>query len=107
MPLYDYGCDTCGPFRDWQPMSLWDLDIGCPSCGRPSKRLVAKPSLSCIDRDVRHAHERNERSAEEPHVMRREEWRAANGGVGMPTHQRAHGHHGRNIHRRSMIGHAH
>jgi len=101
MPLYDYACDRCGPFRDWRPMSEAGLDADCPECGGPSPRQIAMPSLRQVSRSVRIAHERNERSAEEPKVMRREELFAKHGRSGAPGADR----HGR--HRRTVLGHAH
>ncbi len=93
MPLYDYACAICGPFRDWRRMSLSDRRAPCPSCGALSKRLPAMPFLPGLSRNVRIAHERNERSAEEPRVMRREDWRAAGGGLGGHRHRRTFGRH--------------
>ena len=108
MPLYEYQCETCGPFRDWQPMSRSEESGACRSCGGPARRLVSAPFLPCVSRNVRVAHERNERSAEEPRVMRREEWRAAQGGLGhVHAGHHASGDHGRNMYRPSMLGHAH
>jgi putative FmdB family regulatory protein len=107
MPLYDYACDGCGPFRDWHPMSEAAADAECPACGRPSKRTVSMPFLRCVSRNVRIAHERNERSADEPKVMRREELLAAHGQI-RPHGNRPPGHHhGRNMYRSSVLGHAH
>ncbi len=102
MPRYDYTCESCGPFSDWRPMSESDLDASCPSCGSASKRLIAMPFLPCVSRNVRIAHERNERSAEEPKVMRREELAAAHGEVRPHRHQ-----HGRNMYRSSVLSHSH
>ena len=102
MPLYDYQCRVCGPFRDFRPLSEWDKDTKCPNCGSPSKRSIASPRLQCVSRNVRVAHERNERSAEEPRVMRREELDAAYGHISPRSRQ-----HGRNMYRRSVLGHAH
>lgn len=107
MPLYDYECATCGPFRDWQPMSRSDQDVECPSCGTPSKRLMAMPFLTCISPNVRIAHERNEKSADQPLVLRREEWRALNGGLGGTDRHATGLAQERNKHRPSMLGHAH
>jgi putative FmdB family regulatory protein len=102
MPLYDYQCRVCGPFRDFRPLSEWDKDTKCPHCGSRSKRSIAMPRLQCVSRNVRVAHERNERSAEEPRMMRREELDAAYGHIAPRSQQ-----HGRNMYRRSVLGHAH
>jgi len=102
MPLYEYQCRVCGPFRQIRSMSEWDKGTKCPDCGKTSKRTVAMPRLRCVSRNVRVAHERNERAAEEPRVMRREELDAAHGRVPSHAHQ-----HGRNMYRSSVLGHAH
>jgi putative FmdB family regulatory protein len=102
MPLYDYQCRVCGPFKEFRPLSEWDKDTKCPNCGSRSKRSIASPRLQCVSRNVRVAHERNERSAEEPRVMRREELDAAHGHIAPRSQQ-----HGRNMYRRSVLGHAH
>ena len=102
MPLYDYQCRVCGPFKEFRPLSEWDKDTKCPNCGSPSKRSIASPHLQCVSRNVRVAHERNERSAEEPRVMRRVELDAAYGHIAPRSQQ-----HDRNMYRRSVLGHAH
>lgn len=102
MPRYDYTCESCGPFGDWRPMSESGLDASCPICGSASKRLIAAPYVSCLSRNARIAHERNERSAEAPKVMRREELDMAYGKV--KPHRRKHG---RNMYRSSVLSHSH
>jgi putative FmdB family regulatory protein len=102
MPFYDYQCGVCGPFRDFHPLSEWDKDAPCPNCGSLSKRSVTAPRLSCVSRNVRIAHERNERSAEEPRVMRRDELDAVHGRIARRSHK-----HGRNMYRASVFGHVH
>jgi putative FmdB family regulatory protein len=102
MPRYNYTCESCGPFSDWRPMSKSDLDASCPSCGSASKRQIAMPFLQRVSRNVRIAHERNERSADEPKVMRREELAAAHGELRPHRHQ-----HGRNMYRSSLLRHSH
>jgi putative FmdB family regulatory protein len=102
MPLYDYQCRVCGLFKEFRPLSEWDKDTKCPNCGSPSKRSIAMPRLQCVSRNVRVAHERNERSAEEPRVMRREELDAAGGHIAPRSQQQ-----GRNMYRRSVLGHTH
>ena len=83
MPLYDYGCEMCGPFREWRSMSEWQADVPCPSCCLPAPRLAAAPVLGALSSNNRIAHQRNERSAHEPKVVRRED---------LPRHPRHHGH---------------
>jgi putative FmdB family regulatory protein len=103
MPLYDYVCRECGPFREWQPMARSGADVACPGCGQGSKRAVSMPFLPCVSRDDRIAHERNERSADEPAVMRRDELDARYGRI----KPRGHHHHGRGMYRSTVLGHGH
>lgn len=100
--LYDYQCGLCGPFKEVRPLSQWNRDTTCPNCGSPAKRTISSPRLQRINRSVRIAHERNERSADEPRVMRRAELDAAHADISTHTHQ-----HGRNMYRGSVLGHAH
>jgi putative FmdB family regulatory protein len=85
MPLYDYECENCGPFREWRRMSEWQADMACPSCSIPAPRLAAAPMLRVLSPNNRVAHERNERSAHEPKVVRREDL--------PPSHSHTRGHH--------------
>jgi putative FmdB family regulatory protein len=73
MPFYDYQCGNCGPFRDWRPMSEWKSDVPCPGCSLPAPRQAAAPMVGVLTTNNRIAHERNERSAHEPKVVRRED----------------------------------
>jgi hypothetical protein len=45
----------------------------CPSCSLPASRLAAAPMLGVLSPNKRILHERNERSAHEPKVVRRED----------------------------------
>jgi hypothetical protein len=54
-------------------MSEWEVDVPCPECLLPSRRLAAAPMLGVLSTNNRIAHERNERSAHEPKVVRRED----------------------------------
>jgi len=72
MPPYDYECETCGAFREWRNMSQSGERVPCPTCLRPAPQCIAAPMLAVLPRNTRIAHERNERSAHEPKVGRRE-----------------------------------
>ncbi len=40
MPIYEYGCDTCGhKFEKLQPMSSSGAD--CPVCEQPARRTLS------------------------------------------------------------------
>ncbi len=109
MPLYTYNCDSCGGFRDWQSITASDQSAPCPRCGTASQRAVTAPTILRMDPRKRNAHMRNEKSAHEPQVVRREK-REPQG-----AHRHAHGHahggaHGLGAHlhtssRPWMIGH--
>lgn len=71
MPLYDYECRRCGPFREWRKMSDYEKPMKCPDCGKPSRRSMATPVLGTMDAGLRKAHGVNEKSAHEPRVERR------------------------------------
>jgi putative FmdB family regulatory protein len=73
MPLYDYSCARCGPFRAWTSMSEADAPASCPECGKQAKRSIAMPFLAVMNSNTRIAHARNERAAHEPRVMTRQE----------------------------------
>jgi len=70
MPLYEYECTRCGPFRDWRSMSEFEKPAKCPDCGRAAPRAIATPTLG-MDAGTRKAHSINEKSAHEPRVVRR------------------------------------
>jgi len=70
MPLYDYTCPSCGPFREWRSMSQYQQPAACPECRRSAPRAVATPTLG-IDAGLRRSHAINEKSASEPRVVRR------------------------------------
>ncbi len=100
MALYPYECPVCGPFEGWRPISLALEDAPCPNCGTASPRRISMPFLPAVSRQVRRAHELNERSADRPRVVGRDELRNFGGRLG-------HGHsHGRSMYS-SVLGHSH
>ncbi len=107
MPLYDYACEDCGPFRDWRPMSNAAESVACPSCSGPAGRTIATPFIANMNANTRIAHQRNEKSADEPQVMTREQvQRLGPKRSEAQCHHHGHGHH--HTHRSSrpwMIGH--
>jgi putative FmdB family regulatory protein len=70
MPLYDYTCPNCGPFREWRSMSQYRQPAVCPECRGEAPRAVATPILG-MDAGLRTALARSEKSAHEPRVVRR------------------------------------
>jgi putative FmdB family regulatory protein len=46
MPLYEYVCDTCGPFAAMRPLAEFNAPCECPDCGAAAPRnLLASPAL--------------------------------------------------------------
>ncbi|GAB7522684.1 FmdB family zinc ribbon protein [Paraburkholderia sp. 2C] len=74
MPLYDYTCSNCGPFRLMRPMAQSDAPTACPACGRLSTKTVTAPFLADMAPQNRIACQRNEKSAHVPRVMSRGEF---------------------------------
>ncbi len=68
MPLYNYSCADCGPFRAWQSMSNAAEPVACPTCAGLAARMVSAPFVANMDPHNRIAHQRNEKSAHEPRV---------------------------------------
>jgi putative FmdB family regulatory protein len=101
MPLYDYYCERCGAFEQQRPLSQAGEPVPCPSCQALAQRVITAPFLATMKSSTRKAHERNERSAHEPQVIRREPPVHEHGG---PHHHHPHRHRQR-AHRPWMIGH--
>lgn len=93
MPLYDYQCDTCGPFRAWNSMSRARDPEPCPACGGAGRRTVSTPFLATMDPHRRIAHQRNEKAAHEPTVMTRQELDSSGVKRGHARGHRGHAHH--------------
>jgi putative FmdB family regulatory protein len=104
MPLYDYSCEECGPFREWQSMGLSSEPVNCPSCGQSSRRVIAAPYLADMKPNTRIAHQRNEKSADEPRVVRKASHDHSAGGHVHP-HRHGAGGHSHGPSRPWMIGH--
>jgi len=109
MPLYNYVCDRCGPFQDWQPMSAASKPTECLSCGGQAERAVSAPALAMMSATNRIAHSRNEKSADKPEVVSKPKHIVAEQGHGKSDkcgHTHHHGHnHGHGPSRPWMIGH--
>ena len=73
MPLYHYLCRKCSEFTAWRPMREAGQPALCPTCGSPAPRAVSAPHLAVMDTSRRRARAIEERSADQPGVVRREE----------------------------------
>ncbi len=46
MPLYEYQCDTCGPFEQWHTLSEVGKPVTCSTCeGESTRRIYSPPSV--------------------------------------------------------------
>lgn len=72
MPLYDFTCPDCGPFRAWVPMDRSDQDTPCPHCTGNAGREVSAPHIGAMAAPLRQAVGRAERTAAAPRVMKRQ-----------------------------------
>src|ERR1700743_28320 len=78
MPVYEYLCDDCGPFKDMRPMSECDEPQDCPQCAGLSPRaILTAPNFFCMPSDKRKAYATNERSANAPKTL--DQYKAAHG----------------------------
>ena len=107
MPLYDYSCERCGPFRAWQRMSECTAASECPECGEAAPRVPSAPFLADMNPHSRTAHQHNEKSAHEPQVMSRGRMKQRGSKRGGHAGHGHHGHHHHHHHsgRPWMIGH--
>ena len=69
MPIYDYLCETCGPFEARRPMSESKALAPCTVCRAPAPRIMSAPRLNLMSSANRYAETRNEKSAHEPDVV--------------------------------------
>ncbi len=67
MPVYDYDCQSCGPFNELQTVDRAGEPVPCPRCGAPSPRaFTTMPRLSNLTAERREAYATNERAREVP-----------------------------------------
>lgn len=71
MPLYDFVCGDCGPFRAWGVIATSQAAATCPDCGSGCSRELAMPQISTMNGALRKAMARSERSIDEPKVAKR------------------------------------
>jgi len=71
MPVYEYECPAHGVFTALRKMSESSIPAYCEDCGTESHRIMSAPRLAVMAKSQRQAHERNEKSANDPKVTRR------------------------------------
>ena len=97
MPLYDYDCKTCGPFRDWAAMAEYKQPRACPQCDASARRSLSAPHCRSGNTAQRYKAEAfNERSAHEPKTV------SHVGGFGKHAERDGHRHHA-HAHARSSL----
>lgn len=70
MPVYEYLCDSCGPFTEMRPMSEFELPQPCETCGADAPRVIlTAPRFSCMPTETLKAHATNERSRNAPKTL--------------------------------------
>lgn len=72
MPMYEFVCDDCGAVTS-ELRSIADRHSSamCRFCSGKAQRVISAPRLSILRKEIRAAHETNERSAHEPKVSNR------------------------------------
>ena len=74
MPIYEYVCRDCGDVSNkLRSIAERSLSTKCDHCGGEAQRVISPPRLSILHKDIRAAHETNERSAHEPKVSTKHE----------------------------------
>jgi len=46
MPLYEFRCETCGPFEQWRTLAEAGTPMLCPTCDAIAKRVFSPPNVS-------------------------------------------------------------
>jgi putative FmdB family regulatory protein len=84
MALYDFICETCGPYEVQRPISEASESAPCPSCGQSGRRVFTPPGIVRTPPGIRRARDFGEKSAHEPDVVGRPEGRR------LPLHRHRH-----------------
>jgi len=45
MPLYEFHCNTCGPFEQWRTLAEASSPLSCPTCEHIARRVFSPPSV--------------------------------------------------------------
>jgi putative FmdB family regulatory protein len=77
MPLYEFNCPACGSFEELRPFSEANNPMPCPTCRTVATRVPTAPSFPKTPPGLAAARNREEQSAHEPRVVRRQVGKAA------------------------------
>ena len=78
MPVYDYECESCGPFTVLRPMAECELPHDCPECsGEAPRAFLTAPYCTTLSSTKRTIHATNERSSNAPKTLN--EYKASHG----------------------------
>ena len=69
MPVYDYECESCGPFTFMRPMAQCDRPARCPECGGKAPRAFLTAPYFSMPSERRRAYAANEQSANSPKLL--------------------------------------
>lgn len=67
MPLYEFCCETCGPFECWRPMREASDPMLCSSCHEEARRIFSPPGLL----STASSHRRRQEREVEPRLVKR------------------------------------
>jgi putative FmdB family regulatory protein len=70
VPLYVFTCEACGLFELWRPAGQAADGLVCPTCGAGARRRFTPPGVTRTPAPLRAARNREERSAQQPEVVR-------------------------------------
>jgi putative FmdB family regulatory protein len=66
MPLYEFRCETCGPFEAWRTLAEAGTPMLCSTCEAIAKRVFSPPSVNLNSGSLRLRGE-----MKEPQVVKR------------------------------------
>ena len=72
MPIYEFLCETCGPFEHQRSFDEANNLMPCPTCKAVAKRVYSIPGLVKTPPALAKARLRAEKSAYEPELVRRQ-----------------------------------
>lgn len=46
MPIYEYRCESCGPFEQWRDHREPEEETRCPECDAAARRMYSAPAFA-------------------------------------------------------------